>query len=166
MLPNVNCQICEINPSKYKCPSCSIRYCSLACYKNNEKHCHDKLKMEETTKPATSTNKSSENTDNTTGTQSKVFEQISKPAIPLATEEFENIYQTTPTIQELLQYNTVKFHLAKVYRILNSDPSNEESTPESRKQLAIDYLNLLRCGGPHYNEAIEEFCQILLEKIR
>ncbi|KAF8539289.1 hypothetical protein BDD12DRAFT_882677 [Trichophaea hybrida] len=27
------CSLCDSNPSKYKCPTCSTPYCSVACYK-------------------------------------------------------------------------------------------------------------------------------------
>ncbi|WRT67632.1 uncharacterized protein IL334_004604 [Kwoniella shivajii] len=30
------CQICMTQPSKYKCPSCPVRYCSVACYKSHK----------------------------------------------------------------------------------------------------------------------------------
>lgn len=29
---------CEKNPSKYLCPRCGVPYCSLACYKDENKH--------------------------------------------------------------------------------------------------------------------------------
>lgn len=38
------CQICTINESKYKCPTCKIAYCSLACYKS-ESHKHENVKL-------------------------------------------------------------------------------------------------------------------------
>ncbi|KAL8140690.1 hypothetical protein V2J09_006711 [Rumex salicifolius] len=31
------CQECKVNPSKYKCPGCSFRSCSLACVKSHKK---------------------------------------------------------------------------------------------------------------------------------
>uniref|UniRef100_A0A7N0TP89 HIT-type domain-containing protein n=2 Tax=Kalanchoe fedtschenkoi TaxID=63787 RepID=A0A7N0TP89_KALFE len=30
------CQVCNNAPSKYKCPSCIIPYCSLSCYKKHK----------------------------------------------------------------------------------------------------------------------------------
>ncbi len=27
------CQVCEQQPSKYRCPGCALRYCSVACCK-------------------------------------------------------------------------------------------------------------------------------------
>ncbi|XP_050529292.1 zinc finger HIT domain-containing protein 3 [Daktulosphaira vitifoliae] len=31
----MKCYICSKNESKYKCPKCSIKYCSVACYHNH-----------------------------------------------------------------------------------------------------------------------------------
>ncbi|CAM9507625.1 unnamed protein product [Chrysoparadoxa australica] len=30
------CQICEQNPSKYKCPGCRVRYCSVRCFQTHK----------------------------------------------------------------------------------------------------------------------------------
>ncbi|KAL1330074.1 hypothetical protein AAHE18_12G086700 [Arachis hypogaea] len=30
------CQVCNEAQSKYKCPSCYVPYCSLACFKNHK----------------------------------------------------------------------------------------------------------------------------------
>lgn len=30
------CQVCDTNKQKYKCPKCSIMYCSLACFKGHQ----------------------------------------------------------------------------------------------------------------------------------
>ncbi|KAI8349766.1 hypothetical protein B0O80DRAFT_501100 [Mortierella sp. GBAus27b] len=30
------CGICDANPPKYKCPTCTLPYCSLACYKKHK----------------------------------------------------------------------------------------------------------------------------------
>nr|CAG4642212.1 EOG090X0JQ4 [Eurycercus lamellatus] len=27
------CQMCDVDPFKYKCPTCYIKYCSVACFK-------------------------------------------------------------------------------------------------------------------------------------
>ena len=40
-MPNIEtilCQICRQNPSKYKCPKCSFRTCSLYCSKAHKKN--------------------------------------------------------------------------------------------------------------------------------
>uniref|UniRef100_A0A8C4ZJ86 Zinc finger HIT domain-containing protein 3 n=1 Tax=Gadus morhua TaxID=8049 RepID=A0A8C4ZJ86_GADMO len=30
------CNVCRDEPSKYRCPTCQIRYCSLGCYKTHK----------------------------------------------------------------------------------------------------------------------------------
>lgn len=146
------CGICHDNDAKYKCPKCGIKYCSLACYKDESRHKDpvDPINQEEEQKDKT------ENPTNSTDPPR------------LASTEYSKLYSETPEIQELLKYNTVKFHLSKVYRILCSDvadPNESNMNSEMKRQLAVDYLNTLRYGGIHYNEAIEEFCQISLSKL-
>ncbi|CUA66637.1 hypothetical protein RSOLAG22IIIB_00078 [Rhizoctonia solani] len=34
--PAPKCQICEVEPFKYTCPSCRVLYCSLGCYKKHK----------------------------------------------------------------------------------------------------------------------------------
>lgn len=146
-MSDVVCQICKSNPSKYKCPTCSIRYCSLACYKNEELHIHSE-KEPESKEVGTGISQSNED----------------KVSTKLKSEKFDKIYQNSADLQDLLQYNTVKFHLNKVYKILTTE-TDASLNSESRKQLAIDYLNTLRYGGGQYNEAIEDFCTITLGKL-
>ncbi|XP_030217351.1 zinc finger HIT domain-containing protein 3 isoform X1 [Gadus morhua] len=33
------CNVCRDEPSKYRCPTCQIRYCSLGCYKTHKDSC-------------------------------------------------------------------------------------------------------------------------------
>lgn len=146
------CGICHDNDAKYKCPKCEIKYCSLTCYKDETKH----------QDPVNSIDQKEE--------RKKKDENLTEPTgLPqLASTEYSKIYSENPEIRELLKYNTVKFHLSKVYRILCSNvaDSNESNmNSETKRQLAVDYLNTLRYGGIHYNEAIEEFCQLSLSKL-
>lgn len=30
------CQVCDEGKSKYKCPQCSIQYCSIACFRGHK----------------------------------------------------------------------------------------------------------------------------------
>lgn len=129
------CGICHEQAAKYRCPKCSVKYCSLACYKDTERHNDD---GQETGK------------------------QAPKPKLDEKKDEVK--MELPPEIRELLEYNTVKFHLAKVYRILKADAGDSRDptssmTNDMKRQLAIDYLNTLRVGGIHHNEAIEEFCE-------
>lgn len=155
----VNCGICHDSDGKYKCPKCGIRYCSLKCYKDTQKHIH-----EEVVDPQTETIPNTESHDN----DNAIVTSTSAITKSLKTRAFDDVYQNNAQLQELLKYNTVKFHLAKVYRILSStvsDGSSGNMSSDLQKELAVNYLNTLRYGGIHYNEAIEEFCQILLDKL-
>ena len=35
----MNCKICNSTESKYKCPKCIIKYCSVSCYKIHSSNC-------------------------------------------------------------------------------------------------------------------------------
>lgn len=149
------CEICHKDEAKYKCPKCAVRYCSLSCYKDSEKHKHPEDKPQEVS----------------IDMKANEDKKLVKDDVPiLRTPELNDIYENNGPLRELLQYNTVKFHLGKVYKILNTDVTDTTDASfnmnnEMKKQLAIDYLNTLRYGGIHYNEAIEEFCQICLTEI-
>ncbi|CAI4043893.1 hypothetical protein SKDZ_10G2550 [Saccharomyces kudriavzevii ZP591] len=155
----VECGICHEADGKYKCPKCGVRYCSLKCYKDDGKHVHkevDELKLGAEPTLMAANNKSSP------------VNSIPIIKNSLKKETFNDMYQNSAQLQELLTYNTVKFHLAKVYKILSSSVSDGSSgtmNSDLQRELAVNYLNTLRYGGIHYNEAIEEFCQILLDKL-
>ena len=160
----MKCNICKEEKSKYKCPKCGIRYCSLKCYKNEELHNHSKI---DETKPSDEKNETGNDTEGGSEVKNTEF-TANNPQTELSTPKLNDIFQNTPQIQQLLKYNTVKFHLMKVYKILNSDvsgPGGYSTSKDLRRQLAVDYLNTLRYGGIHHNEAVEEFCQIFLEKL-
>lgn len=149
----IKCYICKEAESQYRCPKCSIRYCSLKCYKS-ESHVHKEDNAEEDNASISENNGRQENIMNGTGNE-----------IKLKTYQY---MADDRRIRELLQHNTVKFHLDKVHKILISNaggggPGDGPMTQETKRELAIDYLNTLRTGGIHCNEAIEEFCQTFLE---
>jgi len=53
-----NCEICQQKESKYKCPICSLKYCSVICYKKHKETPCNKLSTTEspqTTEPASVT---------------------------------------------------------------------------------------------------------------
>lgn len=133
----------------------------MACYKDLQKH--KDPDMEETSLPVVSEKPVTSEFPTDEGTHDK-------NTLPLATASLDRIYEESPELKELLGYNTVKFHLAKVCRILATDVADTgdscmNMSSDMSRQLAIDYLNTLRYGGIHYNEAIEEFCQIYLSKV-
>ena len=42
-LQSVKCNVCKINVPKYKCPKCSIYYCSINCYKKHNEKCTEEF---------------------------------------------------------------------------------------------------------------------------
>lgn len=143
------------NEAQYKCPKCSIRYCSLKCYKS-EKHVHDK-----------NDNDKSESKCAPGGNITQETTAIADVVGVKRLEKYQYVLDDA-RIRELLRHNTVKFHLDKVHKILNASVGgtgapDASMSQEMKRELAIDYLNTLRVGGVHFNEAIEEFCQIFLE---
>ncbi|KAH3902843.1 Hit1p SCDLUD_000435 [Saccharomycodes ludwigii] len=81
------------------------------------------------------------------------------------TPEYNTILENSKELQELLTYNAVKYHLHKVYRILTIQNGAGITDNEAKRDLAIEYLNTLRVGGIHHNEAVEEFCQLASQKL-
>ncbi|CAH01703.1 Hit1p [Kluyveromyces lactis] len=161
----VKCEVCGDKEALYRCPKSSVRYCSLVCYKNIKKSESDNVESNKTDPESNSTTvKEADDTVSVPGSQTDSVESVPTPL---------NKYQyalTDSRIRELLRHNTVKFHLDKVYKILNvstvGGSSDASMTSDMKRELATDYLNTLRTGGIHCNEAIEEFCQIFLELLR
>lgn len=82
--------------------------------------------------------------------------------------EFQYLMQNEK-IQGLLRFNTVKYHLHKIYQLLLLDHNSiQEDTIKNRKdleQVIARYLSCFRQNGIYRNVAIEEFVQTCLEEI-
>lgn len=135
------CAICAENDAKYKCPKCSIAYCSLPCFKNTK---HDHLNVV-TTEGAS--------------------EPIAKvPQAKSATSSqllFESVAED-PVIKSLLGYKSLQVHLAVVLRLLSDSRITNEPLAENRREIANLRLCDLRTNGVHENELVEEFVQRVL----
>ena len=87
---------------------------------------------------------------------------------PNVLAEFKPLLEN-PKIQELLKYNTVKYHLHKIYQLLQLDyKSIQEDTITSQKDLdaaVARYLSCFRANGVYRNEAIEEFVLLVLNEL-
>ncbi|OWF40253.1 zinc finger HIT domain-containing protein 3-like [Mizuhopecten yessoensis] len=87
----IQCQVCEEETSKYKCPKCALQYCSVGCYKNHkETNC---VSLQETKKPECSS------TVTTEGSQSydKEMDILFKP------EDDEEATEDTLSVHQLQQ---------------------------------------------------------------
>ena len=147
---NINsniCDVCKKEQFKYKCSKCkskTVKICGMACYKeHNTKGEHFELSEVNLETPK------SENTANDLG-------------------EFEYLIKNDK-IQSLLQYNTVKYHLHKIYQLLQMDHNAiQEDTIKNRQDLEQSiarYLSCFRENGIYKNVAIEEFIQTCLQEM-
>lgn len=127
------CGICEIQESKYKCPKCSVSYCSLVCFKS-EKHVHETVVSSDT-----NTNTSDTSTSAT------------------ATGNRFDVVLLDPQIQAMLKIKPLQFHLSTIMKILSDQQLTNEPTTEGRREIANKKICNLRIGGIEENELIEDF---------
>ncbi|KAL1572192.1 hypothetical protein MEW_03444 [Candida albicans P60002] len=146
----VLCGICQVEQSKYKCPKCSIAYCSLTCYKS-EIHTHDYLPTvtDTTSQPPQQQQQQQQTTTTTTTTPGD--------------DRFSKLLQDDQ-IKYLLNQPSLQFHLLSIIKIL-IDPTftPKNSNIEQKLDIANLKLNDLRIGGIEQNELVEEFVQRCLE---
>ncbi|KAI5957412.1 HIT1 [Candida margitis] len=131
--------ICTTNESKYKCPTCKVPYCSLACYKS-ESHKHDEVT---TSKPPSIPLPSS-------------VQQIGEPG-----SKFDKLLQDDK-LQYLLKQPALQFHLLSILTILQDGFINNLNQEQKLEVMNLK-LNDLRKGGVEQNELVEEFVQRVLE---
>ncbi|VBB83182.1 Conserved hypothetical protein [Yarrowia lipolytica] len=155
------CAFCD-QESKYTCPKCQSRYCSLVCYKKQEHHNKHEVREEKDTdtkeKSVNNTEKSGAVSETTTQEPNHDTTGSSTPKLsiydPLIKDE---------VIQKLLSYQSTKTHLKHIATLLKDSKLSRESTEEGRMEIANLGLLELRAGGENENEAIEEFCQRALD---
>ena len=142
----VLCGICQVEQSKYKCPKCSIAYCSLTC--KSESHTHDNLPTvtDTTSQPPQQQQQTTTTTTTTPGD-----------------DKFLKLLQDDQ-IKYLLNQPSLQFHLLSIIKIL-IDPTftPKNSNIEQKLDIANLKLNDLRIGGIEQNELVEEFVQRCLE---
>ncbi|OBA24179.1 hypothetical protein METBIDRAFT_10343 [Metschnikowia bicuspidata var. bicuspidata NRRL YB-4993] len=139
------CAICTENQAKYKCPTCSVDYCSLVCFKN-AKHSHFSI-----TKPALEERPVSP----------RPVSPVPREIGQTLTQIFEKIARD-PVIKSLLQYKALQVHLSILLKLLLDSLLTREPIYENRKEIVNMRLCELRMGGPEENELVEEFVQRVL----
>lgn len=94
--------------------------------------------------------------------------QVENEVDPALMAEYKLLLENS-NIQELLKYNTVKYHLNKIYQLLQLDyKSIQEDTITSQRDLdeaVARYLSCFRRNGVYRNEAIEEFALLVLKEL-
>lgn len=132
------CGICNVNESKYKCPKCSVNYCSIGCFKNPV-HTHESI--EENDEPED---------------ENKGVLPTDEPA-----SKFDRLISDSQ-IQSMLKYKSLQFHLSVILKIINDASITGESVLENRKEIANLKLTNLRSGGLEQNELVEDFVERVL----
>ncbi|CAH2351779.1 protein Hit1p [[Candida] railenensis] len=145
------CGICNTNISKYRCPKCSVPYCSLSCFKGEK---HIQLDNESGKRQPTTTSTSEESA---VSKENDIVEQ----SIDGNVARFEDVLRDEQ-IQSMLKIKSLQFHLSTILRILNDPQLTNESTMEGRREIANKKLCNLRIGGIEENELIEDFVSRVL----
>ncbi|KAK9458893.1 protein HIT1, partial [Lipomyces oligophaga] len=141
------CGICREASSNYKCPTCSVRYCSIKCYKD-ERHSHS----------------SAVNENPQTQLQTEHLFEVNKPSLDNSTTLQSEL--TDPVLSSMLSSSTLQHHLFTVYQILQDQSLSGESTSEGRRNVALKKLRELRAGGLEENQEVEDFVQKLMSVTR
>ncbi|RMY42325.1 hypothetical protein D0865_12057 [Hortaea werneckii] len=137
------CGICTARESKYKCPVCSLRYCSLACYKQHQP-IHATASSSSSTSEATTTQQqqppapsSQQPKDRRPGTNNHRGPKIDMTR-----------FDTDPDFHSLLhRYPRLKIQLQALYA-LTLEPGPEEARTWSREPLPGDPIPT---PGPGFN---------------
>ncbi len=143
------CKICNLVQAKYKCPKCSIQYCSSVCYKSashalideaydnnhNSTRDHDEPKVASPTKP-----------EKLVDSKQRLYEVIAEDE----------------QIKSLLKLKALQFHLSTIIQILGDERLTNDPTMEGRCDIAKKKLCNLRSGGFEENELVEEFVHRVL----
>ncbi|KAG5363522.1 Protein HIT1 [Yarrowia sp. B02] len=139
------CAFCD-QESKYTCPKCQSKYCSLVCFKKETHTAKHGVKEEDQKEQAP--DQSEKEPDQS------VTEKTETPNLsiydPLVKDD---------VIQKLLSYKSTKTHLKHIATLLKDSKVSREATEEGRMEVANLGLLELRAGGENENEAIEDFCQ-------
>lgn len=136
------CEICKTAESKYKCPKCSIPYCSIPCYKSAE-HIHPQVDL---TQPVANPTVTQEITEEEGKIQSK-WEKIANDEI----------------IRKLLAEPALQIHLLTILKILKDDKIVSNVSDDQRLEIARLKLTDLRAGGIEENVLVEEFVNRALD---
>lgn len=135
------CEICNKSESKYKCPKCSCKYCSLSCFKSDV----HKLKDENISEP--------EETAAIPQADSLTSLEIEDPMIVELLKDTKFLeYINSPVLQ---------FHILTILEILNNISLTNEYSKDGRIEIASKKMNNLRSSGIEQNEYFDEFLSYL-----
>ena len=143
------CDVCTAKESKYTCPKCKWKYCSLVCFKDVKHKEHDEEILSQKEEHAN---------------EEKIIKEEVKPTAeddgsdPMMTELLKN-----EQFQDYISSPVLQFHILSIIEIINNIGLTNEYSKEGRLEIASRKLNNLREGGLEENEFVEEFVQWLLQ---
>ncbi|KAK6464159.1 protein required for growth at high temperature [Scheffersomyces coipomensis] len=151
------CGICNVNPSKYKCPKCMIPYCSLLCFKDETHVVNHKESL--------SIDSTASHDNNGIIPQIGIDDKTTDSQVP-SNIKFDQIIND-PIIRSMLQEKSLQFHLLTLIKVMKSPQElklNNEIVNNRDNRLSImnSKLNDLRIGGLEENLMIEEFIHRVL----
>ncbi|KAI4717680.1 hypothetical protein E4T48_06109 [Aureobasidium sp. EXF-10727] len=119
------CAVCEQNESKYKCSSCRLRYCSIACFKKHkDTHANDAPKEQ----PA-------QTTPSAQLTPSDLPSlPATRTALPGSSKKIDFAgFESDPELLRLLsRYPNLRIQLQSVYGLTLEPPPQEQRSFSSR----------------------------------
>ncbi|KAF2272815.1 uncharacterized protein EI97DRAFT_196924 [Westerdykella ornata] len=113
------CRVCNAQPRKYKCPTCSLPYCSLACFKlHKEKHLGEDAA-------------SSNTTHTPTAHEVHIPEPPAPPPVPryIKQQIDYSALGTNPKFRELLQTHTTLLPLLQRIYAATIEPDRDDQIP-------------------------------------
>lgn len=154
------CSICHHSQAKYKCPKCSVEYCSLACFKNPA---HEHLAVAADSADIGTANTTTVNTIGNSPPTSDLQPSSAQNSVsaPDSASLFHSV-ASDPVIKSLLGYKSLQVHLAVILRLLSESTLTNEPLAENRREIANLRLCDLRTNGPQENALVEEFVQRVL----
>ncbi|KAI5202103.1 hypothetical protein E4T39_04910 [Aureobasidium subglaciale] len=168
------CGVCQQVESKYKCPSCQLRYCSIACYKQHkETHTNDAPRVQ-TAQPPQPVQSTVAESDTPKG----------RSALPGSSNKIDFTgFDSDPELLRLLsRYPNLRIQLQSVYGLTLEPPPQEQRSLFSRgrgrgrgrggfhqqshwsqakgdKEAADSFRNMRNAEGD--DQALAEFVQLL-----
>ncbi|TYH59721.1 hypothetical protein ES332_D08G240900v1 [Gossypium tomentosum] len=131
--PSRQCQVCNQTQSKYKCPSCLVPYCSLACFKTHKETPCEKLESVKEKSGTPSVNLGS--IDNAVTTCVKP--ESTNDAVPPSVEPKSS--EGRPTSSDDIREALKDEHLQKLISDINSSP---DALNELDKAMGLDVFRI------------------------
>ncbi|KAK0653276.1 Box C/D snoRNA protein 1 [Lasiodiplodia hormozganensis] len=121
------CDVCGAQPSKYKCPNCTVKYCSLTCFKSH-KPTHDAAESSSAAPTVSQTE-----TITTTTASAPAPTPAPNQTAAAATADPLTTLLSSPALQRLLETNpTLRATLRSIYAS-TIEPDPEEWAEQQRR---------------------------------